>query len=525
MESSVKLSLLVLTYPLPNLRLRNDTSLTIVPADKGCAPVVMDTEAYDTKVTNMLSDPSTYKPVAKDPTATLQRRMNALLLSLRCSNHLSDSIYLTRCTSGCIPLLYGLPKIHKPETPLRPIVSFLSSPTYQLSKHLSRILAPLVGNTSHNVQNSQDFAKFISSQTLDDDETLVSFDIVSVFTKVPTQLAIQVAHQCLLDDTSLTSRTPQTTDEITTILKFWLNATYFAFCNSLYQQVHGTAMGSPVSVVVADLVMEDVESRALATFPSPPRFRKRYVDDTCWAPRTDLVEDFHCHLNSIESSIQFTIETESDGQLAFLNVLISRNSDRSIGTTVYRKPTHANKYLDFSSHHPLAHKIAVVRTLSSRAQALMSSAVTRTQEEHTVSKALAQNGYPATFIHRHSHTLHNLNAPSQSPTVTTSTTIPYIKGTSEAIRQVLSPLGIRTTFRPTNTLRQLLVRPKDPVPQLERPGVVYHIPCTNCPQAYIGQTGRTLTQHLKEHRRAVTNGDLATSALAEHAHSTGHPTN
>ena len=63
----------------------------------------------------------------------------------------------------------------------------------------------------------------------------------------------------------------------------------------------------------------------------------------------------------------------------------------------------------------------------------------------------------------------------------------------------------------------------DPVPQQERPYVVYHIPCTNCPQAYIGQTGRTLTQHLKEHRRAVTNGDLATSALAEHAHSTGHP--
>ena len=57
--------------------------------------------------------------------------------------------------------------------------------------------------------------------------------------------------------------------------------------------------GIPVSVVVADLVMEDVESRALATFPYPLRFWKRYVDDTCCAFKTDLVEDFHCHLNSI----------------------------------------------------------------------------------------------------------------------------------------------------------------------------------------------------------------------------------
>ena len=98
-------------------------------------------------------------------------------------------------------------------------------------------------------------------------------------------------------------------------------------------------MGSPVSVVVADLVMEDIESRALTSFTSPPRFWKRYVDDTCCAIRTDSVEDFHRHLNSIEPSIQFTLEAESEGQLAFLDVLISHNPDGSMDTTVYRTPT------------------------------------------------------------------------------------------------------------------------------------------------------------------------------------------
>ena len=57
-----------------------------------------------------------------------------------------------------------------------------------------------------------------------------------------------------------------TSTEITTLLEFCLNATYFAFRNSFHLQVHGTAMGLPVSVVVADLVMEDVESRALRSF-------------------------------------------------------------------------------------------------------------------------------------------------------------------------------------------------------------------------------------------------------------------
>ena len=74
-------------------------------------------------------------------------------------------------------------------------------------------------------------------------------------------------------------------------------------------------MGSPVSVVVADLVMEDVESQALASFSSSPHFWKRYIDNTCCALQTDLIQDFHYHLHSIEPSNQFTVETESAGQL------------------------------------------------------------------------------------------------------------------------------------------------------------------------------------------------------------------
>ena len=95
--------------------------------------------------------------------------------------------------------------------------------------HLSKILAPLVGDTSHNVRNSTDFATFVCSQNLNDDETVISFDVVSLFAKVPTDLTIQVAQQHLLDDTSLTGRTSLTTDEITTLLEFFLNATFLPF--------------------------------------------------------------------------------------------------------------------------------------------------------------------------------------------------------------------------------------------------------------------------------------------------------
>ena len=63
--------------------------------------------------------------------------------------------------------------------------------------------------------------------------------------------------------------------EIVSLLEFCLNANYFAFRNTYYQQIHGTAMGSPVSIVVADSVMEVIESRALSTPPpQPPKFWK-----------------------------------------------------------------------------------------------------------------------------------------------------------------------------------------------------------------------------------------------------------
>ncbi len=110
--------------------------------------------------------------------------------------------------------------------------------------------------------------------------------------------------------------------------------------------------------MVADLVMEDVEQRALSSFVAPPRFWKCYVDDTCTAIPPDQLPSFHQHLNSIKSSIQFTVKSEKEGKLAFLDTDISHHPDGSLSMTVYRKKTHANKYLDFQSHHPLAHKIA-----------------------------------------------------------------------------------------------------------------------------------------------------------------------
>ena len=103
-----------------------------------------------------------------------------------------------------------------------------------------------------------------------------------------------------------------------------------------------------------------------------------------------------------------------------------------------------------------------------------------------------------------------------------SVTIPYIHGLSQSICRVLTPLDINVTFRPFQTLRQKVVHPKDPVPECKRKGVVYSIPCNECPRTYIGQTGRSPDHRIGEHRRALKNGDVTASAVAEHVFISGH---
>ena len=193
---------------------------------------------------------------------------------------------------------------------------------------------------------------------------------------------------------------------ICTLLNFCLNATYVAYKGVFYKQTQGTAMGSPVSVNVADLVMEDVEQQALSAFPNPPWFWKRYVDDTCVVLQSDKVEAFHLHLNSIQPTIQFTIELETDGCLPFLDTQITRHQDGSLSTKVYWKKTHTDKYLDFRSHHPLAHKFAVVRTLFHQADSLCSSVLDQDDEKKHVVRALKRNGYPHRVM-SHSETRSN----------------------------------------------------------------------------------------------------------------------
>ena len=107
-------------------------------------------------------------------------------------------------------------------------------------------------------------------------------------------------------------------------------------------------MGSPLSLVIMNFSMEDLEERALAQATHKLLCWFCYVDDTfvVWPQGTEKLERFLNHLNGFHRNIQFTMEKERDGHLAFFDIDTYRRTDGSLGHKVYRKPTNNILYLN-----------------------------------------------------------------------------------------------------------------------------------------------------------------------------------
>ena len=379
--------------------LRKDKSRLIISADKGNCTVVMDRKDYDDKVKELLGDESTYKVLKKDPTKKTERDMNGILLKMKREGTIGEKLYRhLHSSDGLPPRFYGLPKTHKNGNPLRPIVSFISSPTYNLSKYVAKMLKPLTCNSAYTVKNSTEFCGSIADINLQGDDELVSFDVVSLFTSIPVDVAVNIAYNRLVNDENLPEGTALSVTDVIKLLDFCLSTTNFQYGHEHYQQIHGTAMGSPVSAVMANMVMEDLEERALTTLTNQPLFWKRFVDDVSTTTKFDGTQTFLEHLNSIEPCIKFTVERENEGKIAFNDTMVHHQEDGRLTTTVYRKPTHTDRYLSFSSHHPSMHKLAVVKSLMDRAERIPTTKSDRSKEKQRVISTLQSNGYPKRFI-------------------------------------------------------------------------------------------------------------------------------
>ena len=510
--------------------LKQDDKRIILTADKGVALVVLNKEDYVEKAEHLLNQ-KTYKKIKEDPTSRQKAKLIRILKKIKAEGGINEEKYKKMYPTGAgCPKFYGLPKLHKHDIPLRPIVSSTGTVSYNTSKELANILKPLVGWTSHHLKNTKDFIDQIKDVRLLPDETIISYDIKALFTSVPIKPVIDIIKTKLENDNNLKSRTSMSIDHIISLLEYCLNSAHFVFQGQHYEQQEGAAMGSPLSPIIANLYMESFETKTLNTAPNPPTLWKRYVDDTFVVIKKCHQEEFFHHINSIEESIQFTAEdTHADGTLPFLDVLVIPQPDGSLATTVYRKPTHTGQYLQWDSHHAISAKYSVISTLFHRAKEVCSSNQHLVKEQDHIKQALTTCKYPRwalnraqkkTMAHKQSKNKNKgLRGNNNHPIRRTYITVPYIKGLGESVKNTCKKYGIQVFFKGGKTIKDLLMAPKDKDLITQKSGIIYRYKCdrVECDDEYIGESARTFGERFKEHLKHP-------SPIFDHNTITGHDT-
>ena len=160
-------------------------------------------------------------------------------------------------------------------------------------------------------------------------------------------------------------------------------------------------MGSPLSPIVVNLFMEDLETNALASAPSTPKIWKRFVDQVFTIIQKADKEAFLDHINSIDANIHFMYEDpKEDGSIPFLDMLIIPDEEGRLNTNVYRKPTHTDQYLHWDSHHAITSKYSVIGTLYHRARRVCFNPDQLQNEEKHLFKSLNKCKFPNWALNR-----------------------------------------------------------------------------------------------------------------------------
>ncbi|XP_069976323.1 uncharacterized protein, partial [Penaeus vannamei] len=236
--------------------LSKNPDVIITKPDKGQGVVLMNRSDYVKKVDDILKDKTKFSQIPNKPESLIiknEDKLNSFLRKLKKEEVINESTYSSLFTSGSRPgILYGLPKIHKANLPVRPILSALGTINYNVSKFFIPILKRLTLN-QYTIQNTFTFVQKLIEIPHANDYVLASFDVTNLFTNVPLDETIDIIMNSLFDKSDKVlgfnrMYFKKLLDIATKDIMFWFNGT-------LYKQIEGVAMGSPLGPTLANIFM------------------------------------------------------------------------------------------------------------------------------------------------------------------------------------------------------------------------------------------------------------------------------
>ena len=404
--------------------LRNNRDILIKKADKGSATVIMNRNYYRDKIMEMLSDVNTYNEIPNNIDKNIIAKIKTLakkyknILTHKETKFICNFEYKTS-------LFYGLPKVHKSEDikqaielqnselisiecpsdlKFRPIVAGTQSPTHRLSHLLDVILQPYLKYIKSYTKDTVDFLNKLPD-SMQNNYIFATFDVVSLYTNITHELGLKSLKYWL-------EKYPLESDKfskefILEAANLVLTNNSFEFDSKHYIQIKGTAMGTKMAPVYANLVLGYIEillESKIMEEKSPEiannimKYYFRFLDDIfiCWDNNIGDIRIMKEWLTSLNLPLSFSLD-QSGSKVSFLDVDVEVKNNKVI-TDVHYKNTDSKRYLDFYSCHPRSTKNSVPYNLARRLCTIISERETLYARLNELEKFLSKCNYPANVI-------------------------------------------------------------------------------------------------------------------------------
>ena len=390
--------------------LRNDCYITIKPADKGKAVVIMDTTHYITEVNRQLQDDKFYREIDSPVYPTVTQKYNEILFSIRNTGLITykQFNYLKVPAEPKSRKFYLLPKIHKNKDcwsldglipPGRPIVADCDSDSYRIAEYIDYFLGPIATKHPSYIKDTTHFIETISNYKPEPHHLLITLDVDSLYTNIHNPDGIKAVQTAFIAHPQ-----PNRPDkQLLLLLDLSLKNNDFIFRNQWYLQISGTAMGKKFAPNYANIFLAHWETTALAKCPLLPTCFLRYLDDIfiIWPhSRSDFTHFFHV-LNTHHPSIKLksTIDQQSTN---FLDVTIFKGpnyeNNHQLDTKVYFKPTDTHRLLHAASYHPKHVFSGIIKSQILRYHRICNNPLSFQNAVSTLFKSLSSLGYSRRFL-------------------------------------------------------------------------------------------------------------------------------
>ena len=496
-------------------KLSKDSEIKVTNFDKGNGIVILNSDDYISKLDQIVSDTTKFEDIkstncqfCEDPVVKNEGKL-CRYLKKYVKPHVSSEIYDDILPCGSQPgKLYGMAKIHKDGCPLRPVVSMIGTAEYKLAKYLDNLIKPNIPN-QYMLGSTNELLSVLDNfeDKINENQFMVSFDVVSLFTNVPLDKSIDIAADYVYSEGNQ-NKPAYSKDIFKQLLKFATGG-IFAFNGRYLKQIDGVTMGSPLGPTLANIFLADMEKEWMKVEFAPLLYR-RYVDDIiCVFDANGKYNNFFNLINQGHPNIKFTCEF-GDKNIPFLDVNIIM-SESTFDTSIFRKPTYTGLLLNFNAMCPVTWKKGLVIGLLNRAYVACSSWISLHVEIDKITNFLIANSYPRHFIDNIVNKFLEMKVLCKRNNKEDNERnycfkIPYVGNPSLVLKKKLvkifkkSNIKINVIFSTTKVSSYFSLKDRSN-PSLKA-SVVYHFKCLEDPSlTYIGKTKRYLQTRVTEHSK------------------------